>query len=428
MISEKITKRTVDGVEPRASRYTIFDSLIPGFGLRVFPSGQKSWVFEYRAGEGGRRAAKKRITIGKASDFTPDQARKRADQLRSSVKLGADPAAEKKANRKALTLKEVCELYSEGHLSKLKPRTAEMYQDVIDRIIVPGLGSMKAKDVRHSDVSNLHLKWKHTPYQANRTVAILSGIYSFANGEGGPVPLDYNPTRKVKRFREKERTSYLTEDQLIALGETLTLAETSGIPFRIRPDGKSKHVPKAKRTTLVSPHAVAAIRLLIFTGARLREILHLEWHEVHIARGLIILDEHKSDGAIGNKSIVLNAPAVEVLENLPRIGRYVIASDSAGTEEEKPRADLKRPWSLIRTHAGLEGVRIHDLRHNFGSTGAGDNLGLPVIGKLLGHARPTTTARYAHVQVAPERLATDMIGERLRRSMMRKAAGEEPKQ
>lgn len=419
MPSEKITKRTVDNAEPRVSRYTIFDSAIPGFGLRVYESGQKSWVFEYRPGEGGRRAAKKRITIGRSTDFTPDQARKRADQLRSSVKMGSDPAAEKTTNRQALTLKEVCELYTEGHLTKLKPRTAAMYQDVIDRIIVPELGSMKAKDVRHNDVSRLHINWKHTPYQANRTIAILSGIYSFANGEGGSVPLDYNPTRKIKRFREKERTSYLTEEQLIALGETLTLAESTGIPFRIRSDGQSKHVPKSKQATIVSPHAVAAIRLLIFTGARLREILHLEWHEVHLDRGLIILDEHKSDGAIGIKSIVLNAPAIEVLEHLPRLGRFVIASDSAGADDEKPRADLKRPWSLIRSHAGLDGVRIHDLRHNFGSTAAGGNLGLPIIGKLLGHARPTTTSRYAHVQVDPERLASEAVAEKLRSGMTR---------
>src|SRR5690606_37261834 len=115
-------------------------------------------------------------------------------------------------------------------------------------------------------------------------------------------------------------------------------------------------------------------------------ILHLEWREVHIDLGLIILDDHKGDNAIGTKSIVLNAPAIAVLKNLPRLGRYVIASESAGTADEKPRADIKRPWNLIRSYAGLDGVRLHDLRHNFGSHAAGGNLGLPIIGKLLGHA------------------------------------------
>jgi integrase len=123
-----------------------------------------------------------------------------------------------------------------------------------------------------------------------------------------------------------------------------------------------------------------------------RLVLHLRWEHVDFERGLLLLPDSKT----GKKAIVLNAPALDVLVNLPRLGAYVIAGQSAGTEEERPRHDLKRPWQAVAKRAGLEGVRIHDLRHTHASVGAGAGLGLPIIGKLLGHAQTSTTARYAH--------------------------------
>jgi integrase len=144
---------------------------------------------------------------------------------------------------------------------------------------------------------------------------------------------------------------------------------------------------------LLSPDAAAALRLLIFTGARLREILHLRWENVDLGRGLLLLPDSKT----GRKTIVLNRPALAILQTHPRDGSFVIG----GTHPDRPRTDLKKPWLAVCRRAGLEGVRLHDLRHRFASIGAGASLGLPIVGKLLGHSQAQTTARYAHLDADP---------------------------
>jgi integrase len=155
------------------------------------------------------------------------------------------------------------------------------------------------------------------------------------------------------------------------------------------------------------------MRLLIFTGARLREILHLKWEQIDFERGLLLLPTSKT----GKKTIVLNAPALAILTSLPRVGGYVIAGTSAGTKDEKPRSDLKKPWKAVSKRAGLDGVRIHDLRHTHASVGAGAGLGLPIIGKLLGHTQSATTQRYAHLDNDPLKKASEHIGSRLAAAM-----------
>jgi integrase len=139
----------------------------------------------------------------------------------------------------------------------------------------------------------------------------------------------------------------------------------------------------------------------------------MRWEHVDFERGMLLLPDSKT----GKKAIVLNAPALDVLANLPRLGAYVIAGQSAGTKEEGPRHDLKRPWQAVAKRAGLEGVRIHDLRHTHASVGAGAGLGLPIIGKLLGHTQASTTARYAHLDADPLRRASDRIGSHIAAAM-----------
>jgi integrase len=159
------------------------------------------------------------------------------------------------------------------------------------------------------------------------------------------------------------------------------------------------------RFTKIGPFPAAALRLLLFTGCRLREILHLKWEQVDIERGLLFLPDSKT----GRKTVVLNAPALALLADLDRIGPYVLPGD----DPEKPRADLKRPWEAVSKRAGLDGVRLHDLRHTYASFGAGGGLGLPIIGKLLGHTQASTTQRYAHLDNDPLRRATEQIGARI---------------
>ncbi|WP_420823150.1 site-specific integrase [Tsuneonella mangrovi] len=169
-----------------------------------------------------------------------------------------------------------------------------------------------------------------------------------------------------------------------------------------------KHAPKPEnRVTKICPFSAAAIRLLAFTGARLREILNLEWSQVDLALGLVRLPDSKT----GAKTIILGAPAIEILCSLQvlrskaKSARFVIE----GKNPAKPRPDLQRPWALVRREAGLSDFRLHDLRHSFASVGVASNLGLPIIGGLLGHADPATTARYAHLAVEPLRAANEGI-------------------
>ena len=193
-------------------------------------------------------------------------------------------------------------------------------------------------------------------------------------------------------------------------------AETVGLPYDVdedRPTAKYAH-KEANRLTKIGPHAAAAIRLLILTGARLREILGLKWEYVDLERGLLLLPDSKT----GKKAIVLNAPARDILAKLPRLWAYAIAGQSA----DKPRADLNRPWRAIVKRAGLEGLRIHDLRHTHASIGAGLGLGLPIIGKLLGHTNAATTQKYAHLDTDPLRRASDHIGRQVAAAMGLKTA------
>ena len=172
------------------------------------------------------------------------------------------------------------------------------------------------------------------------------------------------------------------------LGDAMREAETVGLEVDA---GHAKHAPKGQRIKMHFSVA-GAIRLIMLTGCRLREILHLRWSEVDAERGLLFLPDSKT----GKKTVVLSAAAQAVLKEMP-CGRVRRCGRERGSQDEKSRADLKRPWTAITKRAGLMGLRIHDLRHSFASVGAWSGMGLPVIGKLLGHADVTTTQRYAHI-------------------------------
>lgn len=403
---QKLTKRSVDNAEPQPARYTIFDKEIRGFGLRVFPSGQKSWVFEYKGAEGGRRAVTRRVTIGATTKITPEEARRLADTLRARVRLGEDPQRDKASKRLAPTIADLAENFLVSHVkAKRKAGTHSHYEDALRRLVVPALGRQKAQELTRRDVAKLHLSLAKTPFQANRVLAIMSSMFQWG-GKHGETPEGYNPAAGVERYLEKSRERYLTGAEMERLGVAIRRAETEGIPWSIKAGEKAKHVPKKRQTTTIDPFAAAALRLLLFTGARVGEILSLKWDYVDLERGLLLLPDSKT----GKKAIVLNAPSLQVLVSLPRIGNYVIAGARAGEKDEKPRSDLKRPWEMVRRHAGLEDVRLHDLRHNFASFGAGGGLGLPIIGKLLGHTQAATTHRYAHLDADPLRRAANAIG------------------
>ncbi len=299
--------------------------------------------------------------------------------------------------------------------AKRKPATAYLYRHLLEQRVLPELGTRKANKITTADLARLHAKLRAIPYVANRTIDVIASLYSFAARQHLLPKGCINPGKNVEKYPEEGRERYLTSEELARLGDAIREAETIGLPWEIdEMKLTAKHAPKPQqRRTMIGPHAAAAVRLLILTGARLREILGLRWEHVDLERGLLFVADSKT----GKKTIVLNAPAMAVLAGLPRIGAYVIAGKDAGTDDEKPRADLNRPWRAVVKRAGLAGLRIHDLRHTHASIGAGAGLGLPIIGKLLGHTKSATTEKYAHLDVDPLRRASEHIGSRIAAAM-----------
>lgn len=399
-----ISKRTVDAFKcpTGKDREILWDSDLVGFGLIAFPSGKKAYCVQYRKDGRSRRSR-----IGDHGRLTPDEARSLAMQTLGRVEAGADPVAERKAARAVRTLREVADEFLALHVNaKRKGRTQGEYARHLKLHILPALGSRRMQDLKRADVARLHAKVSRSaPSAANSVLAVISSLWNWA-ARRDEVRFADNPAKGIEKNPERGRERYLSGSELARLGDALREAETIGLPYRVDPTNvKSKHGPKegARRPPL-DPFAIAAIRLLILTGARLREILDAKWDYVDFERGMM----HLPDSKTGKKTLYLSAPALEVLANLPRVNGnpYLIAGEKPGA----PRADLKKPWNAIRTAAGLEDVRIHDLRHSFASVGAGASLGLPVIGRLLGHSQPATTARYAHLDADPLRRAADTIG------------------
>lgn len=401
----KITKRLVDTLRAGPGDRTIFDTEIPGFALRVRKTGGMSYAVEYKAGH-GRGAPTRRVTIGPVGKMTPDEARAAARKVLGSVAHGKDPAAEKASERRALSLGEVVEAFLRGHVeAKRKASTAAWMRDTLERIVKPAFGSMKPDRVMRRDAARLHSSMSDRPVQANRTLAILGSLYSWA-GKNGYVEEGHNPARGVEKFPERSRERFLTNDEFARLAEALRQGGTIGLPYTVdetKPNAKHAPKPDARRTKL-DLFAIAAIRLLMLTGARLREILHAKWDYVDFERGVMFLPDSKT----GRKPIYLSAAALAILSDLPGIegNPHIFPGEKPGA----PRADLKKPWAAVTAAAGLEGVRIHDLRHSFASVGAGASLGLPIIGKLLGHSQASTTQRYAHLAADPMRRAVETIG------------------
>lgn len=405
MTAQRITKRTVDALKPNGSEFTVWDGVVSGFGVRVRPTGAMSYMIVYRAGA-GRGAPVRRYTIAAVGKITPERARARAKVILGAVAHGHDPAGQKTTERGTPTVAELADQFMADHVrAKRKAGTAEFYRDILDRIVKPAVGTTKADKLTRLRVGKLHSSLSDTPFQANRVLAVVGSMFAFA-GRAGIIPEGTNPARGIDKFKENRRERFLTSEELEWLGSAIREAETTGIPWTVdETKPNAKHVPRVKRSTKIVPSAAAALRLLLFTGCRLREILHLQWEHVDFERGCLFLPDSKS----GRKTVILNAPALAVLNAMERIGPYVVPGD----DPEQPRHDLKRPWDAVTKRAGLTGVRLHDLRHTYASFGAGGGLGLPIIGRLLGHAQAATTARYAHLDNDPLRRASEAIAGRI---------------
>jgi integrase len=384
----KITKRSIDALKPAGdgAETALWDSELKGFGVRVQKGGAKSYVLHYRVGS-GRGAPLRKLTIGRhGSPWTPETARKEAKTLLGMIEDGADPAADKIMRREAPTIAQLAERFLAEHAeAKRKASTATEYKRLLDKIILPMLGKRKVADVTRADVTKLHHANRGAPYQANRVLAVLSKMFNLAE-RWGLRPDGSNPCRHVEKFAERKRERMLSPAELARLGDAL--ATHSG-----------------------SPYAVAAVKLLVFTGARLGEVLGMRWEWIDFERGEARLPDSKA----GAKTLHLPPPALAVLAELPRLhgNPFVIV----GQKPDAALVNLEKPWRAIRKPAGLDDVRLHDLRHAFASVAASSGMGLPIIGKMLGHSQPATTARYAHLASDPVKAAAAAVAGKIAAAM-----------
>jgi integrase len=380
---DRITKRAVDALAaPATGEAVLWDDALAGFGVRVRPGRAKTYLVMYRAGS-GRGAPLRKLTIGKhGSPWTPDSARTEAKRLLGLVAGGADPAGAKSERRMAECIADLAARFLAEHVeAKRKDRTAAEYRRLLDKIILPAVGKKKIGDVTRADVARLHHAGRDAPYQANRALAVLSKMFNLAEA-WGLRPDGSNPCRHVEKNAERGRERQLSTAELARLGDALRAY-----------DG--------------APYVPAAIKLLLFTGARLGEIIGLQWDFVDFDRGEARLPDSKT----GAKTVHLPPPALAVLAQLPRIegNPHVIV----GQKEGAALVNLEKPWRAIRKAAGLPDVRLHDLRHAFASEGAAGGDSLLVIGKLLGHSQAATTARYAHLSSDPVKAAAEGIAGRI---------------
>ena len=388
----KITKRLVDTTNVGEKEILIWDDEMPRFALRVRTSGIKTYIIQYRNAHGRTR----KMTIGTHGVLTPDEARGQARLLLAEVERGGDPAEDKQIGRTSPTFKDVAERYMEEHAAvRKKPRSIKEDRRLLDKVILPFFGARKLADITRPDVAKFHHSQKEAPYQANRALALLSKIFNLCEKWGLRTD-GTNPCRHIEKYKEEKKGRYLTPEELSRLGAALSDMESA------------EHEREL-------PQAIAAIRLLIFTGARLSEILTLKWDYVDLENYEIALPDSKT----GKKTIHLGEPAVEILENLPRhVGNpYVIPGLKAGEH----LIGLPHIWYRIREKAKLPDVRVHDLRHSLASSAIQAGLTLPFVGALLGHKELATTNRYVHLTKSdPLKAAANTVETKIAEAMKKK--------
>jgi integrase len=402
----KLTKRTVDATRPSSRDVFVWDE---GFGLKVTPKGKKVFLFQYWSPtEAGK---KRRVTLGNYGALTLDQARSKAVKLAGRVANGEDPAGEKIANRIAAKEATVSLLSSEyiAEISpKKKPRTIEEYKRQLRIHVIPPLGAKPVANVTHSDVAKLHTSMSDTPVSANRVIALLSAFLGWCERRGYRAR-NTNPCYGIEMYPEQSRERFLTTEEIAKLSEALKRAETVGLPTPPTLSRKPKSEATRKHTPISLapiPHniiAVNAIRFLLLTGWREQEALTLQWADVDTERGLATLPDTKS----GKSHRPLGAPALALLDELPRVkgNPYVFP----GAVQGKPLQEIRRTWYAARHAAGLDDVRLHDLRHTVASFAVGAGHSLFLTGKLLGHSNPSTTNKYAHLLDDARRATADAV-------------------
>lgn len=380
----RLTKRFVDSAPPPeqggVDRF-YWDESVTGFGLRVKPSGVRSYIIQYRQGKRSRR-----LTLGKHGVLTPDEARSLARQQLGQVARGEDPAAERRKRREAPTMRDLAEDYLERHaIPNKRPASVSGDQGMLKNYVLPKFANDQVADLTRRDFEPLIQGLSKKPYLANRLRSLLSKMFALAIEWGWR---DDNPVARLPKFQEERRDRWLSEAELERLGAVL-----------------DSHP---------NQRAAAIVRLLILTGARRGEVLGMTWDQLDLERGVWTKPAHTTKQK-RTEHVPLSEAAWmllrEVRSQSPEDARYVFPGDAPG----QPITTIKRFWRQVCARADLDDVRIHDLRHTFASHLVSSGVSLPVVGRLLGHTQAQTTQRYAHLADDPLREAANLLGYELSR-------------
>ncbi|HET6331056.1 MAG TPA: site-specific integrase [Holophagaceae bacterium] len=360
----RLNARTVNAAKPEAKVYSLFDEAVPGFHVRIKPSGVKGFFVKLTV-DGRQRM----LGLGGWPSVTVEEARKLALEARGKVSKGTDPVEERKRRRSDLTLTAFLDTFLERHVeAKLKPRTAGHYSYLVSTYIAPELGRVRLGALLVSDIAKLHHKLADTPRVANQCVRLLGKALERAAAWGYEVKVA--SVRAVELFPEVERIFRLEAADAVKLAEAMDAEAESG-----------------------NRHAVLALRLLLITGMRRGELVGLQWDQVNFRHSALNLPDSKT----GAKAVPLSKPALAILRSLQqerRLGQKKVLD--WGTEDGAVTA-MVRAWHRIRVAASLPDMRIHDLRHAFASAALDAGEPLEAIAKLLGQSIIATTQRYAHL-------------------------------
>lgn len=375
---ELLTDRLIKSLPPanRANQIT-YDSELKGFGVRATKAGAKAFIVNYRV-EGRER----RITIGSYPDWSVAAARKEAIAIKRSVDRGEDPMGERHDVRATPNVAAIAERYLVEHASRKVERAQSDDLSMIRKLVLPAIGQVKVDAVTHDDIDRLHRSVSETrPIRANRMVQLLSKMFNLSIRWGYRSD---NPVKGVHKNPEQKRTRYLSDAEIQRLTTTL----------KAHANGQSANI----------------IRVLLLTGARRGEVMNARWEHFDLDSGIWVKPSAHTKQRREHR-VPLSKPAIDLLQTIqsetPEAASPFVFP---GKSPNHPQKDIKKFWESVCKTAGLEDLRIHDLRHTYASILVSSGLSLPVIGALLGHTQPNTTARYSHLFDDPLREATERVG------------------
>ncbi len=367
----RLTDAAIARLRTREREYTVWDSAVSGLGVRVRPTGGKSYVLLRQSSAGSRR-----ISLGPVWSKGVDEVRRECHARR------ACPEPEEPGDRKQdvpLFRDFVEGPWKEAHFNRYKPSTRRSARIVLDRWVLPAFGSKPLDRISRAEVGRWFDAYSRSaPGGANRTLDILQQVMNFAIACSH---IETNPTRGVKRNRRTPLTRFLSRDEIGRLHGVL--------------DGHAERGGETRKQADI-------IRLLLLTGCRKGEIVGLRWSEV---RGNAL---ELGDSKSGPRRVPLNSQARRILDRQPRGGsEFVFLSPR---DPSRPRSDHLRLWYRVRREAGIEDVRLHDLRHRHASHAVMNGVPVPVVSRMLGHSNVRMTLRYAHLGDRDIEEAAERIG------------------